>query len=97
MPVIDVPDALRDRLGPEGTKALVSLFNQAARETRDDVIVVAEERFRRHVADELRGVETRFEARLGALAQRIAAVESRLIRWCFVFWATLMAALFLRT
>ncbi|MGH7545781.1 MAG: LA_3696 family protein [Gemmatimonadota bacterium] len=96
VPIIEVPETLRERLGAEGTRALVDLFNQAARETRDDVVVVAEERFARRVAE----AETRFEARLGqevgVLRREVAAAETRLIRWSFVFWATLMAALFLQ-
>lgn len=112
MPIIEIPEVLRKTLGPEATKALVDLFNQTTREIRDEVIVLAEERFGQRLAEELRGVETRFEARLGHEMQdvrreiaslskdftrSIARAETRLIRWSFVFWATLLVALFLKT
>lgn len=111
MPIIEVPEALRERLGPDGTKALVDLFNQAGRETRDDVIVLAEEKFGRRLAESTAALETRLTERMAALetrltrrmaeletrfTERVAAAETRLLRWSFVFWATLLVALFLK-
>lgn len=95
MPVLNLPEILREKLGPEGAQALVELLNQAARDTRDDVVMLAEERFGRRLAEAearferrlsegLRGVETRLERRLGEetgkLWSAIASLETRLTR-----------------
>ena len=87
MTVVHVPDALRDRLGPEGTKALVELINQAEVKIGGDVIQLAEERFARHLAETIAALETR-------LTERIAAVETRVIRWTFALWLTALGILF---
>lgn len=70
----------------------VELFNRTARETRDEVILLAEERFRRHLSEELRRVESRFGDEIITVRQEMARMEVRLIRWMFGFWATHMAA-----
>jgi hypothetical protein len=51
VPVITVPDTLREKLGPEGTKGLVELLNQATSGARDDVVTLCTERFERRLAD----------------------------------------------
>ena len=119
MPIIHVPEVLREKLGPEGARALVDLLNEAGRATRDDMISLVEERFSRRLAEELGKVreelsalETRVNERISALEvrfaeglataktafeRRIGSAQTRLLLWSFAFWATLMAALFLRT
>lgn len=61
--IIAVPEILRERFGPEATQALVELLNQLAYKTRDDIVLLAEERFARRVAE----AEVRFEHRLADL------------------------------
>lgn len=53
MVLIHVPEVLREKLGPDGAQALVDLLNQAGGRVRDDVLTLAEERFRRHLSEEI--------------------------------------------
>lgn len=98
--VITVPEVLREKLGPEAAQALVELLDYTTRETRDQVVLLAEERFGRRLAQ----TESHFERRLSAFERRvleeigsvrrdIAAIEPRLLRWSFVFWTTQMLLL----
>lgn len=92
MAVLHVPEVLRERLGPQGAQALVELLDRAGRETRDEVVLLAEERFSRRVAE----AEIRFERRVAEgmasletrLTDRIAGVETKVVRWTFAFWTT---------
>ncbi|MBI4513990.1 MAG: hypothetical protein HY702_07755 [Gemmatimonadetes bacterium] len=53
MVLIQVPEVLREKLGPDGAQALVDLLNEAGGRLRDDVLTLAEERFRRHLSEEI--------------------------------------------
>jgi preprotein translocase subunit SecD len=53
MAVITVPRPLREKLGEEGTDALVALINEAGENNRQSVIEVAEERFEQRLAEEM--------------------------------------------
>lgn len=43
--LITVPEVLREKLGPEAAQALVELLDRTTRQTRDEVVLLAEERF----------------------------------------------------
>lgn len=51
MEVQDMPPALQERLGPEGTAALVELLEQARQDWTMDVTTAAVERFERRLTD----------------------------------------------
>jgi citrate lyase gamma subunit len=83
--LITVPRALRERLGDEGSDALVALINEASDGIRTDVIALVEERFGRLLAEELAKVrqeiaalETRVAERFADHEAKMAALESRL-------------------
>lgn len=59
MSIVAVPEVLREKLGPEGALALVDLLNRSSQKTREDVIVLVEERFERRLAEVVGGLETR--------------------------------------
>lgn len=59
MPYINVPKGLRETLGEEASDDLVKLLNQREDETRNDTIDLIEQRFHRHLAEELAAFETR--------------------------------------
>lgn len=71
MPIIAIPEALRDKLGPEATHALVDLFNEAGRQTRDEVVTLAAEKFERRLAQEIAGLETRITRSMAELETRL--------------------------
>lgn len=77
MTVIAVPEVLREKLGPHGAQALVELLNRTSRDTRDEVVTLAVERFERRLAEELRTLETRLTHRMSAH-----------LRWMFGLWVT---------
>jgi hypothetical protein len=69
--IIAIPEALREKLGPEGARALADLLNEASVQTRGDVIEIAVSRFERRLAEQT----ARFE---GRLAEQTAKFERRL-------------------
>lgn len=53
MSVIAIPRILRDKLTDEGADALVEIINKADDKIKEDVIVLAEEKFERRLAEEI--------------------------------------------
>jgi hypothetical protein len=78
MEVEDVSPALQHRLGPEGTVALVELFDQARQEWTVDVTSAAVERFERRLSDELNATRTEMRAADASLREEIRAVDANL-------------------
>ncbi len=88
-----IPEVLREKLGADGAEALAQLLNQSALGMQDATLSLAEERFERRLADELgklRGEMGSLEARL---TERMAGLETRLLRWAFAFWVGQFAVL----
>lgn len=75
MAVIAVPRPLREKLGEEGTDALVMLLNEAGENNKKSVIEVVEERFERRLSEEM-----------GKLRTDMADLRANLIQWMFLFW-----------
>jgi hypothetical protein len=75
MAVIAVPRSLREKLGEEGTDALVVLLNEAGENNKKSVIEVVEERFERRLSEEI-----------GKLRTDMADLRANLIQWMFLFW-----------
>jgi hypothetical protein len=75
MAVIAVPRPLREKLGEEGTDALVALINEAGENNKKSVIEVVEERFERRLSEEI-----------GKLRAEMADLRANLIQWMFLFW-----------
>ena len=65
--IIAIPEALREKLGPEGARALAELLNEASVRTRDDVIEIAASRFEHRLADEIGKLRTELGAEIGGL------------------------------
>ena len=75
MAVITVPRPLREKLGEDGTDALVRLINEAGESNKKSVIEVVEERFERRLTEEV-----------GKLRTDMADLRANLIQWMFLFW-----------
>lgn len=93
MAVIAVPRPLREKLGEEGTDALVALINEAGENNKKSVIEVVEERFERRLGEEIGKVreeigKVRVEMAEGMSNMRVdmADLRASLIQWMFVFW-----------
>ena len=102
--IIAIPEVLRDKLGPEGARALAVLLNEASVQTRDDVIERAVGRFERRLAEEVGAVQAelgllrgQIDSHIGMLRgeidSKIGAFEGRITRWMFVFWIGQIGAL----
>jgi len=96
-----VPTALRDKLGPDASEALVEMLHDSARQSADDTIDRATERFERRLAEELAKMRVELAQGLASLRQEIAegngalrkefheslsATHTALLRWSLVFW-----------
>jgi hypothetical protein len=82
MSIVSVPKSLREKLGEEGTEALVHVLNEKEKDLRSSVIDFAEQRFEQSLSREIAGVrvhladaEKRFEKRL---TEEIAGVRIEL-------------------
>ncbi len=91
--IIAIPEALREKLGPEGARALAELLNEASVQTRGDVIEIAASRFERRLAEEVGALRAEMGSEIGALRAEMGAFEGRITRWMFVFWLGQIGAL----
>ena len=78
-----------EKLGDDVATELVEWFNQVDATYRAEVRDLNELNFARFDAK----LEQRFAQQDAKWEQRLAALEVRLIRWMFLFWATNLAAL----
>lgn len=69
---VTVPDPLRQRLGDDGSLALVQIFDEANRVMRDEFLSVATERFERRVTEEAAKLRVEFAQGLAAVRQEMA-------------------------
>ena len=65
--IIAIPEALRQKLGPDGAKALAELLNEARVQTRGDVIEIAASRFGRQLAEQIGGLRANMNSESGSL------------------------------
>ena len=98
--IITIPEPLRDKLGPEGAKALADLLNETSVRTRENVIEMAADRFERRLAEEMTGLRSEIgslrletHSEIGKLRVDMGAFEGRITRWMFVFWIGQIGAL----
>lgn len=74
--IVAIPEALREVLGPEGARALAELLNRVGHDMRDDVIAITEERFQRHLAEELAGLREAMARMEAGIREEMARMES---------------------
>jgi hypothetical protein len=86
MAVIAVPRPLREKLGEEGTDALVALINEAGENNKKSVIEVVEERFERRLAEEIGKFRAEVAGEISKLRAEMHDLRASLIQWMFVFW-----------
>ena len=51
--LISIPKALRDKIGEEAAESLIDLLNSSFQNSKIDIIALTEEKFRRHLSEEL--------------------------------------------
>ena len=69
--IIAIPEALRQKLGPDGAKALAELLNEARVQTRGDIIEIAASRFERQLAEEIGGLRAEMHSLIGGLRSEL--------------------------
>jgi len=62
---------LREKLGEEGTDALVELINLANGQTKADVLTFVEEKFERRLSEELGKLNERLTTEIGKVSERL--------------------------
>ena len=58
--LISLPKVLREKIGEEAAESLIELLNTSEQYSRDSVIVLAEERFERRLAEEMAKMRSEF-------------------------------------
>src|SRR5262245_56399697 len=87
-----VPVALRDRLGHEGSRALIDFMDSEKAVWRDEVLSLAEERFERRLIEAVAGLRLEFRDGLSAVRVELATARVEMFKWSFVFWIGQVAA-----
>ena len=92
-----VPSALRDKLGPDAALALIEMLHDNARQSTDDAIDRAAERFERRLTEELAKMRVELAQGLGDLRKEfhesLTATHTTLLRWSLVFWTGQMVVM----
>lgn len=65
--IVAIPEVLREKLGPEGARALAELLNEARVQTRDDAIEIAVSAFKRQLAEDFGGLRAELHSEVGSL------------------------------
>jgi hypothetical protein len=71
MSILTVPKVLREKLGDDGTDALVELLNQASGHTKADVLGFVEEKFERRLTEEVAKFNERLTTEIGKVNERL--------------------------
>jgi hypothetical protein len=67
MSIISIPKILREKLGEDGSDALINVLNEQEEKTAGSVIDTAELRFERKLAQEIGGLEKRINEEISGL------------------------------
>lgn len=77
MHIISVPWPLREKLGEDGSEALVNLLNHQSDSVEGDVIKIAEEKFERRLSDEMAKMNERITIEIAKVNERITIEISK--------------------
>jgi hypothetical protein len=77
-----VPKVLREKLGEEGTEALIELLNGTAGQARTDVLTFVEEKFERRLSEEATKLDVKISEEVSKLdvkiSEEVAKLETRI-------------------
>jgi len=79
MAVIAIPKELRERLGEQGSDALVELLSAVDNQARQDSLGLLSERFERRLSEEIGKLRAEMHDEIGKL-------RAEIIKWMFIFW-----------
>lgn len=86
--ILHVPEALRVKLGEDGTRELVNLLDQTAKSLRENIGETAAERIERRLTEAKSEIKTEIAEIKTEITEKISAAESRLVWKMLAFWAT---------
>ncbi len=78
MSVVTIPKLLREKLGDDATEGLVQFINEATKDARDNVILLAEEKFEKRLTQETSRLEKRITEEVAKLEIRITEEVAKL-------------------
>ena len=100
--------SLREKLGDDGMRGLQTFVDDAGRQWKEDVLLVAGERFEHRLAQEVGALRTdmakdfaavrvematEFAAVRVEMAQQFAGLRVEILKWSFLFWLGQFAAI----
>ncbi len=96
--------ALREKLGDEAMGGLQTFVDDAGRRWKEDVLVLAAERFERRlgeeigalrldIAKEFASVRVEMAKEFAAMRVELAAKQVNLVKWSFLFWVGQLVAM----
>lgn len=109
MAIISVPRPLREKLGEEGSDALIDILNQTQEKQKGDIIEIVGEKFERRLVKEISSLRTELKGDNASLRAELKqdnaslhtemhSIRADLIKWMFIFWmgqvATILGILF---
>ena len=97
MALTTIPHPLADRLGSEGSDALVEVINRAVEDNKKDTIEAVEERFARRLIESESRIRTEMGKDKAELVDRIGVLETKLtakIHRIELFLVVILAAIF---
>lgn len=104
MAVIAIPRAIRDVLGDEGSFALVDIFDKVVEDKKLGILEFVEEKFEKRLSEEnaktngritedLAKLDKRITEEIAKLEVKMSQMETKLIKWMFIFWIGQFAAI----
>lgn len=89
MGIVLMPESLRNALGEEASKDLISLFDQASKSAKENILETAADRIERHLTD----FKAEVKVEIAGVKAEVSNVKADLIKWMFVFWIGQIAVL----
>ncbi len=84
--------ALREKLGDEAMGGLHLVINDAGRAWKDEVLLIAGERFEKRLAQEIGALRIDMAKEFAILRVEMANESARMMKWSFLFWIGQFAA-----
>ncbi|RPI49747.1 MAG: hypothetical protein EHM55_23035 [Acidobacteria bacterium] len=84
--------ALRQTLGEDAMAGLQIVINDEGRKWKDDVLVIAGERFEKRLAEEIGALRVDMAKEFATVRVDMADLRLEILKWSFVFWIGQFAA-----
>ena len=89
--VANVPKALQERLGVDGTKGLVDMLVADQRSWTEDIMTACTDRLERRLVEESSKLRVDLAETRADLRHEMATGRVELLKWAFLFWVGQLA------